>query len=185
MITEFGYDSTTQPQEKTGDFSKWIGVTDEQQAEWLVRSYLVFSSMPVERAYLYFFNDEDKASLHASSGLTRNFQPKPSFHAVSHLQQTLGDYRFTRIVKKEPAVQVQEYQHDAGGKLIWVVWTPTLEGTETEITLDGVSGKLVSATKTPLTEKAKEITLPTQPTLSSVKLTASGRPVYLVFEKAS
>ncbi|HEY1122581.1 MAG TPA: cellulase family glycosylhydrolase, partial [Haloferula sp.] len=137
-ITEFGYDSTTQPQEKTGDFSKWVGVTDEHQAEWLVRSYLVFSSMPVERAYLYFFNDEDKASLHASSGLTRNFQPKPSFHAVSHLQRTLGDYRFTRIVKKEQSVRVQEYHPESGNKVVWVVWTPTLEGTDTEITLDDV-----------------------------------------------
>ena len=83
-ITEFGYDSTTKPQEKSGTFAKWEGVTDEQQAQWLVRSLLVFSSMPVERAYIYFFNDEDKPSVHASSGLTRNFKPKPSFHAVSH-----------------------------------------------------------------------------------------------------
>ena len=184
-ITEFGYDSTTQPQEKTGDFSKWVGVTDEQQAEWLVRSYLVFSSMPVERDYLYFFNDEDKASLHASSGLTRNFKPKPSFHAVSHLQRTLGDYRFTRIVKKDQEVRVQEYHHESGNTVAWVVWAPTLEGKETGITLEKVPGKLVSATKTPLTEKAKEIALPKQPTPSSVKVTASGRPIYLVFEKAS
>ena len=184
-ITEFGYDSTTQPQEKTGDFAKWVGDTDEQLAQWLVRSYLVFSAMPVERAYLYFFNDEDKASLHASSGLTRHFKPKPSFHAVSHLQRTLGDYRFTRIVKNEPSIRVQEYQHGTGNKVTWVVWTPTLEGKDTEITLEGVPGKLVSATKMPLTEKAKEIALPGQPTPSSVKVTASGSPVYLVFEKTS
>ncbi len=73
-VTEFGYDSSTAPQEKSGTFAKWVGVTDEQQAQWLVRSLLVFSAMPVERAYLYFFNDENKASLHASSGLTRNFK---------------------------------------------------------------------------------------------------------------
>ena len=52
--------ATTKPQEKTGNFAKWVGVTDEQQAQWLVRSLLVFSAMPVERAYIYFFNDEDK-----------------------------------------------------------------------------------------------------------------------------
>ena len=37
------------------------------------------------RAYLYWFNDADQASLHASSGLTRNYGPKPSFDAVAHL----------------------------------------------------------------------------------------------------
>ncbi len=113
-ITEFGYDSTTQPQQKSGDFAKWVGVTDLQQAQWLVRSLLVFSAMPVERAYIYFFNDEDKASLHASSGLTRHFKPKPSFHAVRHLQQTLGDFRFSRIVNNDPGMlRVQEYRSNA------------------------------------------------------------------------
>ncbi|MCW1921699.1 hypothetical protein OKA05_03985 [Luteolibacter arcticus] len=184
-ITEFGYDSTTQPQEKTGDFAKWVGVTDEQQAQWLVRSFLVFSSMPVERAYLYFFNDDDKASLHASAGLTRHFQPKASFHAVSHLQRTLGDYRFTRSVKSEPEIRVQEYRHASGNKIVWAVWTPTHEGKDVEITLDGVPGKLTGAPQMPLTEKAKEIALPKQPTPNSVKMTASGSPTYLIFDGAS
>lgn len=183
-ITEFGYDSTTKPQETSGDFSKWVGVTDEQQAQWLVRSLLVFSAMPIERAYIYFFNDEDKASLHASAGLTRNFQPKPSFHAVSHLQRTLGEYRFAKIVKNDPAgVRVQEYQNGSNPKkIIWAIWTPTGDGKPVTITLDGLPGKLTGATKMVLAEKAKEIALPPQPTPDSVSLSADGSPVYLSFE---
>jgi hypothetical protein len=179
-ITEFGYDSTTQPQEKTGDFSKWVGVTDEQQAQWLVRSFLVFSSMPVERAYLYFFNDDDKASLHASSGLTRHFKPKPSYHAVSHLQRTLGDYRFVRVVRND-TVRIHEYRHGREAKVTWAAWTPTGDGEPAVVTLDGTPGKLITATRMPLTEKAKEIALPQQPTPGSVKVTASGSPTFLVF----
>jgi serine/threonine-protein kinase ATR len=113
-ITEFGYDSTTRPSPASGDFARWTGVTDEQQAQWIVRSFLIFSSMPVERAYLYFFNDADEPSLHASSGLTRNFQPKPSYHAVSHLLHTLGEFRFSRVVRGD-SVRIHEYRH-AGGK---------------------------------------------------------------------
>ena len=104
---------------------------------------------------------------------------------MSHLQRTLGGYRFTRIVKKEPSVRVQEYHPESGNKVIWVVWAPTLESFDTEITSDDLPGKLISATKTPLAEKTKEVALPKQPTPRSVKLTASGRPIYLVFEKAS
>jgi hypothetical protein len=63
--------------------------------------------------------------------------------------------------------------------------TPTLEGKETTTTLEDVPGKLVAATTMPLTEKAKNITLSKQPTPGSVQVTASGRPVYLIFEKAS
>lgn len=176
-ITEFGYDSTTQPQQKTGDFSKWVGVTDEQQAQWLVRSLLVFSAMPVERAYLYFFNDEDKASLHASSGLTRNFQPKPSFHAVSHLQRTLGDYRFNRIVRND-GVRIQEYRHASEPKTAWALWTPTGDGKQVEVVLTDVPGKVARATKMTLTENADEVALPPQP----ARITADGSPLFLIFE---
>jgi len=53
-------------------------------AQWLVRSLLVFSAMPVERAYLYFFNDEDQPRFHASAGITRHYQPKlPSMRSAT------------------------------------------------------------------------------------------------------
>ena len=184
-ITEFGYDSTTQPQEKTGDFSKWVGVTDEQQAQWLVRSLLVFSAMPVERAYIYFFNDEDKASLHASAGLTRHFQPKASFHAVAHLQKTLGEYRFSRIVKNDAGkVRVQEYQHGSDlKKIIWAVWAPTDQNKESKVTLNGLPGKLVGSTKMPLSVKDAEISSAPASASGSVTIPIDGSVVYLTFEK--
>jgi len=93
-ITEFGYDSSTQPPEKSGDFAQWIGVSDTQQAQWLVRSLLVFSALPVERAYLYFFNDDDKPGLHASAASRGIFSRNRSYHALTHLQRVLGEYRF-------------------------------------------------------------------------------------------
>ena len=34
-VTEFGYDASTQPPPKSGDFAKWQGNTAEQQAEWI------------------------------------------------------------------------------------------------------------------------------------------------------
>lgn len=124
-LTEFGYDSSTKTPE--GDWKKWEGVTDEQQAQYTVRSFLALSAMDIERAYLYFFNDKDEAKLHGASGITRDFKPKPSFHAMAHLYKTLGDYRFVRaVVKKEGELYCFEYQSaaDAGGK-IYVAWSPT------------------------------------------------------------
>lgn len=183
-ITEFGYDSTTKPKEESGDFAKWEGVTDLQQAQWLVRSLLVFSAMPVARAYVYFFNDEDKASLHASSGLTRNFKPKPSLYAVSHLQKTLGDYRFKRIVTDEPdKLRVHEYQSgNDPRRLIWVVWSPSSGANEISVRLGRVPGKLVSSTIMPLSKSPAAAGTAKQIQPGIVEVTVAETPEYLILE---
>ncbi len=49
-ITEFGWDASSKPAPKTGDFAKWVGNTELEQARYLVRSVLVFSRMDVARA---------------------------------------------------------------------------------------------------------------------------------------
>ena len=187
-ITEFGYDSSTKPAAKTGDFAQWVGITDRQQAQWLVRSLLVFSAMPVERAYVYFFNDEDQPSLHASSGLTRHFQPKPSYHALSHLQRTLGEYRFQRSVTNEPGrLRVQEYQHgQQASKVVWAVWSPTGEGTGFSATFDGTPGKLVDVQRMPFTATADPVAARpafNQSHAGRVEIAVDETPLYLFFEK--
>ena len=129
-MTEFGWDSTTKPQATEGDFKQWVGVTDLQQAQYLVRAFLIFSTLDLDRAYIYWFNDEDVASVHASSGLTRHYQPKPSFHAVAHLFATLGEYRFERVVTEKPGeLFVIAFRHGTQpDRAIWAAWSPTGKG---------------------------------------------------------
>lgn len=127
-LTEFGYDSSTKKPEPTGDFAKWMGVTDTQQAQWIVRSFLIFASMDIDRAYLYWFNDADKPSVHASAGLTRNYQPKPSFHAVAWLMKSLGDYRYVKTQQQNADAWAMEFVHETDAKRkVLAVWKPTGE----------------------------------------------------------
>lgn len=185
-ITELGYDACTRPPEKTGTFAKWEGVTDEQQAQWLVRSLLVFSAMPVERAYIYFFNDDDKPSVHASSGITRHFQPKPAYYALAHLQSTLGGYRFQRVVTNGLVrLRIQEYvQAQAPGKVIWAVWLPSGEGKQLAAKLQDVPGKLMDSQRMPLAAPSNIQTAPAkQLTEGRVELAVTESPVYLFFQR--
>jgi hypothetical protein len=184
-ITEFGYDCSTKTPETTGTFAKWVGVTDTQQAQWLVRSVLVFSAMPVERAYVYFFNDEDQPGLHASAGLTRHFQPKPSFHALTQMQRMLGDYRFQRIVTNEAGrLRVQEYRHERDArKVIWAVWSPTGEARTAAATLADVPGKLMEAQRMALAAPAAASPpVAEQQADGRIALEVTESPVYLKFE---
>lgn len=147
-ITEFGWDASTKQPPAEGVFSRWEGVTDLQQAQYLVRSFLVFSKMDVKRAYIYFFNDSDEPHVHSSSGLTRDFQPKPSFYAVSSLYRTIGDYRFRRAITEEAGkLYVYEFVHENDPcRRVLAVWSPTGSGREdiARVPLNG--GEVLSAT---------------------------------------
>lgn len=181
-LTEFGYDSSTKSPEPTGDFAKWIGVNDTQQAQWLVRSLLVFSAMPVQRAYIFYFNDEDQPGLHASAGITRHFQPKPSYYALTHLQRVLGGYHFQTIVTNEAGhLRVQEYRNDSK-KIIWVVWSPTGDGRSFTTTLGNIPGPLVAAQHMPLTINPAAPPVATPVGDRQVKIQVDESPLYLVFE---
>ncbi|HEX2972536.1 MAG TPA: hypothetical protein VHP11_09385 [Tepidisphaeraceae bacterium] len=153
-ITEFGYDaSTKQPDPKT-EFAKWVGVSDEQQAQYLVRSVLLFCNLPVERAYIYFFNDDDTPHVHGSAGLTRNFVPKPAYYALAHFQKTLGEYRFSKVLlEKANEAYAYEFTHarDASRRIV-AVWSPTGSGKTATISLDLPGWKIAHAEAMPLTK---------------------------------
>jgi hypothetical protein len=152
-VTEFGWDASTKKAPATGDFSKWVGSTETEQAQYIVRSFLVFSRLDVTRAYIFFFDDKDEPQIHGSSGLTRNGQPKPAFHAVAHLLKTLGDYRFSRVVEEKPGEAfVYEYVHgDHPTQRIWAVWSPTGSGKKGRIELKINAMHLLGAERMPTT----------------------------------
>lgn len=188
-ITEFGYDScTAQAMTKREGWAKklnWTGVTDEQQAQYIVRSIFCFAERDIHRAYIYYFDDNDQASVHAASGLTRNFKPKPSFWAVKHLYETLGDHRFSRsVIKKEGELYVHEYkQASPESGTIWSVWSPTGTGREQVVTLRDLPGKFLSAERMPLSEGSAEKVDIERLGVNAIRLTVTESPVYLVFDK--
>jgi hypothetical protein len=174
-VTEFGWDSSTKQPDPAGPDAKWIGSTDEEQAMWMVRSFFLFSGMGVEKAFCFFFNDEDKPSLHAASGLTRNFQPKPAYHAVAWMLARLHDYRFSRVVQASLTDgYLYEFQPErAGQPKVIAAWRATGSG---GIKWPAGLGKIQRAERMPLAAGAAEI-VDIDPATGSVP--ASGRPVLL------
>jgi hypothetical protein len=146
-ITEFGYDASSKSPKGDGPEGKFLDVSDEEQARYLVRSILVFSAMDVQRAYIYFFNDADEPSFHAASGITRNFEPKPAYHAMAQLQKNLGDYRFSRVVEQTPdRAYVYEYLRDGKPtEAVWAAWSPTGQNREATISLPLGGAAIVKA----------------------------------------
>jgi hypothetical protein len=184
-ITEFGYDSCTPHamKQRTGWFKKlnWQGVTDQQQAQYLVRSLLCFSCRNVDRAYIYFYNDSDQASVHASSGLTRNFKPKPAFWAIKHFYETLGNYRFKQIIEEnESGLHIYEFEDGKKpSKKVWVLWSARGELPGTEI--NHLPGKPSRAEQMPTTQQqAAAVDIETGK--GFIQLDISETPTYLFYE---
>lgn len=199
-ITEFGYDACTpEAMARRADWFRkldWQGVTDRQQAEYLVRSFLVFAERDVARAYLYFYDDKDSPSVHGSAGLTRSFTPKMSFWAVRQLYRTLGDYRFSRVVRKDAgAVYAYEFVHEGGpGKVVWAVWSPTGVRTDVKagyaprsaaVTLTGLPGRpqQVVGMATADGEAPRPAWQPAGD--GSISLTIGEGPIYVVMDAGS
>lgn len=179
-VTEFGYDACSKPAPATGTFSKWISSTETQQAQWLVRSFLLMAAMDVQRAYMYYYDDKDEPQFHASSGITRNFVPKPAYHSMAHLNKTLGDYRFTRVLSQEKG-EMYAYEFmdpKKNNEAIWVFWSPTGANKETTKKFPLKGARVVKAERMPLKEGAAEtVTIPTEAGSAVIPLTES--PLYV------
>jgi hypothetical protein len=152
-LTEFGWDASTKPAPPSGTFAKWEGSTETQQAQWIVRAWLIAARLGLDRAYLYFFNDSDDNHVHGSSGLTRNFIPKPAYYSAVWLQRSLGDYRFNKVLSEEVGEKyAYEFVHgDDPQKRVIAVWH--VRGGEDAPTTLPIPAKLIArAERMPLTE---------------------------------
>ncbi len=181
-VTEFGFDATTKPAPPKGDFVKWQGSTEEQQAMWSVRSFLLLARFGVDRAHLYFFNDKDEPHVHGSSGITRNFEPKPAFHALAWLQRSLGDYRFARADREEEECHAYEFIHGTDpAKRAWVVWRAS--GEPRTVRLFNDPQRVLRAERMPLVAGDAEKVEAKQEIEGYVAVEASERPVIIWMEK--
>ncbi len=179
-LTEFGFDASTQQPEPNN--KDWKSSTDLQQAQWIVRSFLTVSEIDVDRAYLYWFDDNDRPSFHAASGITRFMTPKPSYWAMKHLYESLGDYRFARAITKSDNAWVYEFSHGQdASKVVWVAWSPT-GADRTGKTQARLPGKLVKAEAMPLVD-GKPAAVQVEDEGGNAVIPISESPVYLWIEK--
>lgn len=178
-ITEFGWDASTQKPPATGEGSEFVPNTDLQQAQYLVRSLLMFSAMDVAKAFVFFFNDDDAPSLHAASGITRKFAPKPSFHALAQLQRAVGERRFHAKLL-EAGERTYAYEYRAPGlESVIVVWSPTGRGRTAEARLSLGRRRVTRAERMAVREGKPEPLVVRQSADGVARVPVTESPTYL------
>ena len=144
-LTEFGWD-TNQSYKTSTSAHAYAEYTGRQvQAMWLVREYLLLSSIGVDRAAMYMSRDcgpeETAVGKYGSSGLVRfpieitpnnviQGNKKDSFYYIYTLKEMLKDCTFAGEVESTNAnVKIFKYVTDEG-KAKYAVWCTTSNGTK-------------------------------------------------------
>ncbi len=190
-VTEFGWDAHRAEgaplEEGTPIHERPSAIGRVQQAQYLARSYLLFAGMGVDRAYVYFYQDDGpQEGLHNASGLISKGLEQPAFHALASLKGNLGDYRFSRVLTADPqGVYVYLFAADDAGVCV-VLWSPTRNGDERACVLDlGAAGlrdfALTRAAELALDE-GPEATVAAAMDGGRLKVQATGTPRLLFFE---
>lgn len=137
-LTEFGWDACSAAPEPVGGWENWNGsVSETAQAQYIARAFLVFAGHDLDRAYLYWFNDDDKAIQFGCAGIFRNHVRKPSFHAMRYLFQQLGAFSVNPVQTVAGDAYVYALSKPANpGTVVWAVWSPTGSGRTASFSLD-------------------------------------------------
>ena len=144
-LTEFGWDTNQSYKTSTSAhaYAEYSG--RQVQAMWLVREYLLLSSIGVDRAAMYMSRDcgpeETAVGKYGSSGLVRfpieitannviQGNKKDSFYYIYTLKETLKDCTFAGEIESTNAnVRIFKYVNEEG-KAKYAVWCVTSDGTK-------------------------------------------------------
>jgi len=144
-LTEFGWDTNQSYKTATAAHAYGEYTGRQVQAMWLVREYLVLSSIGIEKAAMYMSRDcgpeETAVGKYGSSGIIRfpieisatnvvQGNKKDSFYYIYTLKHTLGDCVFDSEIESGNAfVKIFKYK-TKDGKAKYAIWCSTSDGTK-------------------------------------------------------
>lgn len=132
-VTELGYDiNSNSPQRALAMDGKSIL---ETQADWSIRSALMYARNGVSRIHFYMLNDVDTQSpvQYASAGFaTPDGRRRPALNYVTQVRDLMGDYEYTRTLSRDPFVDL----YTLGDKKIYVLTVPDEKNREERFELD-------------------------------------------------
>lgn len=126
-VTEAGYDLNQQSTMKAIPIGSKTPLLT--QADWILRSALVYMRAGIDRIFFYELNDNSafSSTKYNTMGLVdSNFKTRPAGLYLYQMQQLLGGYRHHRTLQAAPAV-VDEYRN--GQNAAFAMWIPDEKGT--------------------------------------------------------
>jgi hypothetical protein len=183
-ITEFGYDTNETSQNRVDPFA---GFTQQEiQAQWIVRTYLILSSVGVNRAAQFMIRDADPGSQPRWSdcGLTlsdsENYLPKTSWYYVYSLKNIMKGFYFDTVVQESPEAYVYRFVNESGDQYTYALWSPSGNGSTSQYQLE-IPSEFKFRNKVQLTDGSIQGSItPIESSSNKLELELSETPVFLV-----
>lgn len=124
-VSAFGYD-TLHP---TSDHY----ATEEWQANYMVRSYLIFSALGVDSAYAYALQDKTGAEYNGYGIIKEDGTAKKAQYYLFNTRRLLADCTFKSVIENSQGAMIYEFEKSTGERIL-AVWNPVSD----DSVLDGV-----------------------------------------------
>lgn len=129
-MTEMGWDTYLSPESK----HSYTYAPAQQQANYILRAYMILLKMGFEKAFLFMDTDTDSKGLiqYATSGLmsdkATSYQKKMSYYYLATMQNVLGKTEFSKTVSYQQASGANEaycleFINPATSEKIYALWT--------------------------------------------------------------
>jgi serine/threonine-protein kinase ATR len=191
-VTEFGWDAH---RAEGAPLEVGVPIHDRpstvsrvQQAQYLLRSYLIFARMGVDRACMFWFQDDGaQKGLFSACGIISKGVKQPAYYAMASLRRNLGDYGSCMALTEEPG-GVYAYRFDSGKDRACVAaWSPTRDGEPRtcRIALDaaGLSGFAFVRAVEPAVSESGDRAVEVSVADGAAVLQATGMPRLVFFER--
>lgn len=152
--------------------------TYDTQADWTLRTSLLYARKGIDRVFFYMLNDVDINSdiQYASSGLIEQNKRRPAADFLLQAKNLIGDYTYSGTINDDPLVDIYSLDKNK----IYVLTVPDQKGREEKYIMDlpGIKGvkihtprkgydSMLSAEKTVVNGKL-EVTVTETPTFIEV-----------------
>jgi endoglucanase len=174
-VTETGYDTNQ------GSPLKAIAIGQrsvlQTEADWTLRTALLYARWGIERTFFYQLADENPASAvqFSSSGLLNaDRSAKPAADFLRQANQLLGNYTYTGTLNNDPIVD----RYEADGKTIYALVVPDEKGRTATYTLD-LGGATTATIYQPQAGQASMSATPVQAPGGRLTLTVTETPQFV------
>ena len=131
-MTEAGYDLNTASNQRA------IKIGDKDailtQADWMLRSALLYGRHGVNKTFFYMLDDVDINSTiqYSSSGFAVGYVRRPVADYFVQTKKLIGDFSFYKNISNEPIVDIYSLKD----RKIYVLYVPDQKGRTAQFTLD-------------------------------------------------